>query len=65
MAVVTPADGLERAACDLRRIDPRVLILEPAHFSAYDPQYREGTARAESDGIRIYEYRSRCDVARH
>jgi len=63
VAVVTPADGLERAACDLRRTDPRVLILEPAHFSAYDQQYREGTRRAESDGIRIFDYRSRCDVA--
>jgi len=62
VTVVTPADGLERAACDLRRTDPRVLILEPAHFSAYDQQYSEGTRRAESDGIRIFDYRSRCDV---
>lgn len=64
VAVVTPADGLERTACELRRTDPRVLILEPAHFSAYDRQYREGTARGEYDGIRIFEYRSHCDVTR-
>jgi len=63
VTVVTPADGLERAACDLRRADPRVLILEPVHFSAYDPQYLEGAAKAEHDGIRIFEYRSRCEVA--
>ncbi len=62
--VVTPADGLDAAACHLRRIDPRVLVLEAAHFPAYDAQYRESTARAERDGIRIYDYSSRCEVAR-
>ena len=63
VTVVTPAEGLERAACDLRRADPRVLILEAAHFSAYDRQYREAVPKAEHDGVRIFEYRSRCEVA--
>ena len=63
-SLVTPADGLDEAACELRRADPRVLVLEPAHFSAYDAQYRAGAATAERDGIRIYNYRSRCEVAR-
>lgn len=62
-SIVTPADGLDPAACELRRTDPRVLVLEPAHFSAYDEQYRAGAALAEREGIRIYDYRSRCEVA--
>lgn len=61
--VVTPADGLDAASCRLRRVDPRVLVLEPAHFSVYADQYRAGAARAERDGIRVYDYRSPCEVA--
>lgn len=60
--VVTPADGLDVADCALRRIAPRVLVLEPAHFSVYDGRYGS-VPRAEVDGIRIYDHRTQCEVA--
>lgn len=62
-AVVTPADGLEAAACRLRRLDPRVLVLEPAHFSAYGERYAAGAPLADSGGVKVFEYRSACEVA--
>ena len=62
--VVSPADGLEAVACELRRIDPRVLVLEPAHFSAYDDRYTAGSPRADVGGVKVYDYRSECELAR-
>lgn len=41
---VTPADGLEAAACVAARIGARSVVLEAAHFSRYDALYR-GDAR--------------------
>ena len=63
-SVVSPADGLERVACELRRLDPRVLVLEPAHFSAYEDQYTTGSARADVGGVKVFDYRSGCELAR-
>ena len=63
-AVVSPADGLDAVACELRRIDPRVLVLEPAHFSAYDERYTSAQPRAEIGGVKVYDYRSECELAR-
>lgn len=63
-SIVSPADGLESVACDLRRLDPRVLVLEPAHFSAYDERYRTGSPRAEVGGVKVFDYRSDCELAR-
>lgn len=63
-SVVSPADGLERAACELRRLDPRVLVLEPAHFSAYDERYTTGSPRADVMGVKVFDYRSECELAR-
>ena len=39
-AIVTPADGLAAARDVARRYGVRTLVLEAAHFSAYDPLYR-------------------------
>ena len=63
-AVVSPADGLDAAACQLRRIDPRVLVLEPAHFSAYDERYTTVAPRADVGGVKVYDHRSDCEIAR-
>ena len=38
--VVTPADGIAAASCYRSAIDLRSIVLEPAHFSAYDDLYR-------------------------
>lgn len=38
--VVTPADGLDLAACVAARYGAKSVVLEPAHFSAYDGVYR-------------------------
>lgn len=63
-SIVTPAEGLEEAACDLRRMDPRMLVLEPVHFSAYDERYASGSPRAVVEGVKVFEYRSACEIAR-
>jgi hypothetical protein len=39
-AVVTPADGLTPMYCAAFRYGIRTLVLEPVHFSAYEPAYR-------------------------
>ena len=38
--VVTPADGLDAAACAAARYGAKSVVLEAAHFSAYDGLYR-------------------------
>jgi len=45
-AIVTPADGLEAAACVAATYGARSLVLEAAHFSAYDELYRSGRGPA-------------------
>ena len=62
--VVSPADGLEAVACELRRIDPCVLVLEPAQFSAYDERYTAGSPRADVGGVKVFDYRSECEIVR-
>lgn len=39
---VTPADGVAAAACVAARVGARSIVLEPAHFSAYESLY-DGT----------------------
>ena len=43
-AIVTPADGVGAAACAVARYGVRALVLEEAHFRAYDDLY-SGRAR--------------------
>jgi hypothetical protein len=57
--LISPADGPEAAACVAIRYRAQTLVLEPAHFSAYQSLY-DGTGSpwfgqlAERGGIRIY-----------
>ena len=57
--LLAPADGPEAAACVAIRYRAQSLVLEPAHFSAYQSLY-DGTGtpwfgqRADVDGIRVY-----------
>jgi hypothetical protein len=57
--LLTPADGPETAACVAVAYRAQSLVLEPAHFSAYQSLY-DGSAspwfvqRAESGAIRVY-----------
>jgi len=44
--LVTPADGLDVAACVLATANARSLVLEEAHFRAYDDLYRGGARPA-------------------
>jgi len=44
--LVTPADGLDAAACVLATANARAVVLEEAHFRAYDDLYRGGTRPA-------------------
>jgi hypothetical protein len=44
--LVTPADGLDAAACVLATANARSVVLEEAHFRAYDDLYRGGTRPA-------------------
>jgi hypothetical protein len=41
-AVVTPSDGPSMAACVASTVNARSLVLEEAHFTAYDELYRGG-----------------------
>jgi hypothetical protein len=57
--LVTPADGPQAAACVAIRYRAQSLVLEPAHFSAYQSLYDGNGSplfdqRAESGGIRVY-----------
>ena len=57
--LISPADGPETAACVAIRYRAQSLVLEPAHFSAYQSLY-DGTGspwfgqRAERGEIRVY-----------
>ncbi|HYU82680.1 MAG TPA: hypothetical protein VFA31_08080, partial [Candidatus Polarisedimenticolia bacterium] len=57
--LLAPADGPEAAACVAIRYRAQYLVLEPAHFSAYQSLY-DGTGspwfgqRADLNGIRVY-----------
>jgi hypothetical protein len=57
--LISPADGPEVAACVAIRYGAQSLVLEPAHFSAYQSLY-DGTGspwfgqRADRGGIRVY-----------
>ncbi len=44
--LVTPADGLDTAACVLATANARSIVLEEAHFRAYDDLYRGGARPA-------------------
>jgi len=54
--VVTPANGLAAAACYGPATGVRSIVLEPAHFSAYDDLYRGRAANEVESGyaIRVY-----------
>ncbi|MDE3112772.1 MAG: hypothetical protein KGN00_03665 [Chloroflexota bacterium] len=69
-AVVAPADGEYEASCAADVYLAPTLILEPAHFSAYDRLYGSDssvyfTARGRDGGIRFYAVREdkRCIMA--
>jgi hypothetical protein len=58
--IVTPADGLDAAGCAAARYDAHALVLESAHFGAYDALYRGATdvawlgAPIDRGAIRIF-----------
>ena len=57
--LISPADGLDAAACVAVRYRAQTLVLEPAHFSAYQSLYDGNTSSwfghlADSGGIHIY-----------
>jgi hypothetical protein len=57
--LISPADGLDAAACVAIRYGAQTLVLEPAHFSAYQSLYDGNTSSwfghlADSGGIHIY-----------
>jgi len=61
-ALVTPADGLDLAACVAARYGAKSVVLEAAHFSAYDGLYRGDSVPwlappIERGTIRIYPVR--------
>ena len=60
--LVTPADGPTEAACVATRYGAKSLVLEAAHFSAYDSLYRDGVATwleppVDRGAIRIFAIR--------
>jgi hypothetical protein len=60
VTVVAPSDGERAAACAAEIYLAETLILEPAHFTAYNELYDSGdsdlfTLRDELGGIRLYE----------
>ena len=60
--VVTPADGLDVAACAAVRYGAKSIVLEAAHFSAYDGLYRGDSVPwlappTERGTVRIYAVR--------
>ena len=64
---VTPADGLDAAACVAARYGATSVLLEAAHFSAYDGLYRGDPVPwlappIERGTIRIYAVRGDIDV---
>lgn len=68
--VVAPADGPRMAWCAAEVYLATTLILEPAHFSAYEDVYASQrsdhfTHRSDRDGIRVFSVRrdQRCVLA--
>jgi len=64
---VTPADGLDAAACVAARYGARSVVLEAAHFSAYDGLYRGEPAAwlappVERGTVRMYAVRGDIDM---
>ena len=60
--VVTPADGLDTAACVAARYGAKSIVLEAAHFSAYEGLYRGDPVSwlappVERGTVRIYAIR--------
>jgi len=69
-AVLAPADGERLASCAAEVYLAPTLVLEPAHFSAYDDLYRSQRSdlfswQAGAGGIRVYSVRpgARCILA--
>ena len=68
--IVTPADGVELAACAITLADPHPtsIVLEEAHFSAYDSLYKGGTRPAwlgapiERGTVKVFPILSSADV---
>ena len=61
-ALITPADGADVAACVATRYGAKSLVLEAAHFSAYEGLYRGDTVSwlappIERGTVRIYAVR--------
>lgn len=66
-ALVTPADGTDEAACVASRYGAKSVVLEAAHFSAYDGLYRGDQVRwldppIERGTIRIYAVRGDVEI---
>lgn len=66
-AMVTPADGIDMAACVVARYGAKSVVLEAAHFSAYDGLYRGDLVPwlgppIERGTIRIYPVRADVEV---
>ncbi|OLC10425.1 MAG: hypothetical protein AUH39_01930 [Chloroflexi bacterium 13_1_40CM_67_9] len=64
---VTPADGLDAAACVAARYAAKSVVLEATHFSAYEPLYRGDlppwlAPPVERGGVRIYAVRGDIDI---
>jgi hypothetical protein len=64
---VTPADGLDLAACVAARYGAKSVVLEAAHFSAYDGLYRGDSVPwlappVERGTVRIYAVRGDIDI---
>lgn len=62
-ALVTPADGPDSAACVAARYGVRSVVLEAAHFSAYNALYDGATVPwlgppTDRGGIRVYPVRA-------
>jgi hypothetical protein len=66
--IVTPSDGLDAAACFVGMNGATSIVLEEAHFSAYDALYRGGTRPAwlgapiERGTVKIFPVTSRPPV---
>jgi hypothetical protein len=64
---VTPADGLDAAGCVAARYGAKSIVLEAAHFSAYDGLYRGDSIPwlgppVERGTVRIYAVRGDIDI---
>jgi hypothetical protein len=67
-AVVTPSDGPNMAACVASTVNARSLVLEEAHFSAYDDLYRGGPrpawlgAAIERGSVKVFPITGELDL---